>query len=81
MKYSLEHDKIKKNKYVIINTGVDTSKFISDEKTKLELKSKFGFIMDDFILGNIGVLSIRKGQIYLLKAFNSLKEKYPALRL
>ena len=37
--------------------------------------------MDDFVLGNIPVLFIGKGQIYLLKAFNSLKEKYPALRL
>ena len=28
MKYILEHDKIKKNKYVIINTGVDTGSCI-----------------------------------------------------
>ena len=79
--YSLTNDKIKPGKYIIINTGVDTSKFIPNKDTGNEYCAKFGYSTRDFILGNIGVLSIRKGQIYLLNALNQLKGKYPNLKL
>jgi len=79
--YSIEHDRIKPGKYCIINTGVDTSRFVPVESMRFKYLYEFGFDKTNIVLGNIGVLSIRKGQIYLLKAFNVLKNDFPNLRL
>ncbi len=81
LNYSHKSDKIPLEKYTIIYTGVDTSRFVPDNSLKEEYLAEFGLNNNNFILGNIGVLSIRKGQLYLLKAFNELYPRYPDLRL
>lgn len=81
LNYSLQSDRIKRNKYCIIYTGVDTSKFIRMDSFRIDYLKEFGFKEENFVIGNIGVLSIRKGQIYLVKAFNNLIKRYPFLRL
>lgn len=81
LNYSLKTDKLPKDKYCIINTGIDTTKFIPDEKLRNKYILEFGFEESDIILGNIGVLSIRKGQMYLLRAFKELKGSFPRLKL
>lgn len=81
LNYSRKHDKIPLNKYIIIHTGVDTTRFVPDDSLKTKYLNEFNLSNDDFVLGNIGVLSVRKGQIYLLEAFNRLYKEYPNLKL
>ena len=81
LQYSIKTDRLPIEKYQIIYTGIDTSKFIENAKERDRFVTEFGFRNDDIIIGNIGVLSIRKGQIYLLQAINTLKYKFPNLKV
>lgn len=79
--YSKEHDKINDNKYNIILNGIDENQFIEDPGIKDYYKKEFNVSGNDFIIGNIGTLSIRKGHIYLVKAFKLLTDKFPNVKL
>lgn len=78
---SFETEKIAEDKYKVIYNGLDPTEFYKDENINNLCRNEYGFTDKDFIIGNVGVLSVRKGQIYLLKAFNELQAKYPNLKL
>lgn len=78
---SYEKEKIKKEKYLVISNSVNCDEFFPDENIYKEKRSELGYSESDFILGNVGVLSVRKGQIYLLKAFCELKKKFKNIKL
>jgi len=76
LEYSLEHDKINRNKYVVISNGIDESLFIPDKNLVDEYRLEFGISEGKIIIANIGVLSVRKGQKYLIESFRILSETY-----
>ena len=78
---SFKTEKILENKYKVIYNGLDPNEFFKDENANKLCRKEYGFSEKDFIIGNVGVLSVRKGQIYLLKAFNELQTRYPNLKL
>ncbi|MFZ4590452.1 MAG: glycosyltransferase [Ignavibacteria bacterium] len=78
---SLKTEKITENKYKVIYNGLDPTEFYKDNNLRIVTRKEYGYSENDFIIGNVGVLSVRKGQIYLLKAFNEVKDKYPDLKL
>lgn len=78
---SLKTEGISENKYKVIYNGLDPKEFYRDDNLNKIFRRKYGYLESDFIIGNVGVLSVRKGQIYLLKAFNDIHSKYPDLRL
>jgi len=79
--YSLQNDRVKIPKYKIILNGIDERIFIPDESIKDAYLSEFKLSKKDFIIGNIGTLSIRKGHIYLLKSFKEIVSIHPNLKL
>jgi len=81
MEYSLEKEKINKNKFKVIYNGVNSEEFYPDDKLRNEQRELLGYKNDDFVICNVGVYSVRKGQIYLLKAYNELRKKYNNLKL
>ena len=76
LEYSLKHDKINRNKYLVIFNGIDDSLFIPDKNCIDEYRLKFGISEEKIIIANIGVLSVRKGQKYLVESFRILAGKY-----
>jgi len=78
---SLKTEKITENKFKVIYNGLDPTEFYKDNNLRIVTRKEYGYSENDFIIGNVGVLSVRKGQIYLLKAFNEVKDKYPDLKL
>ena len=81
LEYSLMHDKINRNKYVVIFNGIDEDLFIPDKSCIDEYRQEFGISNEKLIIANIGVLSIRKGQKYLVESFRILSQKYDNLVL
>lgn len=79
--YSFKNDNIKLEKYKIILNGIDEKQFLPDDDVRVRYRTDFGFINTDFIIGNIGTLSIRKGHIYLVKAINDLVQIFPNIKL
>ena len=67
--YSLEKDKINVRKYKIIYNGIKLDEYIPSKKQESDYKKEFGILSDESVIGNVGVLSIRKGQKYLIEAF------------
>ena len=80
-KYSLENDKITEAKYSIIYNGVNTNNYIPRAPLNEEYRSEFGLNKNDIIIGNVGVLSVRKGQKYLVSAFKRLSERFDNVKL
>lgn len=61
--------------YVIVNNGVDFSKYdFSDEEITAK-KKELGLKKDDVIIGNIGRMEEQKNQLFLLDIFNAVHEK------
>lgn len=79
--YSKIHDKIKNEKYEIIYNGVVVEDYTPNQNERDIYIYELGYNTDNFLIGNVGVLSVRKGQKYLLKAFKKINEIYPASRL
>jgi len=79
--YSFEKDKAKLHKYKIVLNGINEKIFIPDEGLKDTYLNEFNLNKNDIIIGNIGTLSIRKGHIYLVKAFKELVKIHPNLKL
>ena len=74
--YSVKHDKISAKKYQIINNGIDERLFMPNNESIMRYKKEFGIAEDEIVIANIGVLSIRKGQKYLIESFRILSQKY-----
>jgi len=81
MDYSIKHDKIKRSKYQVIFNGVESDSYSPDTASIQKYYTEFGYKGNEFIIGNVGVLSVRKGQKYLIKAFEQFLKKVPEARL
>lgn len=81
MEDSYKNEKIKKDKYFVIYNGIEISDFYHNIDLRKNKRKELGYSENDFVIGNVGVLSERKGQIYLVRAFNLLREKYDGLKL
>jgi glycosyltransferase involved in cell wall biosynthesis len=74
---SLKHDKIKRDKYIVIYNSIDENIYKPHPEKNSEYRKILGFNEKDFIIGNVATLSFRKGQKYLLEAFAKVSSEYP----
>ena len=65
---------LKAERVKVIYNGVNPDLY-KRERTK-DLRNKFGFSEDDFVIGFVGRLSIQKGIIYALEGFKIINEKH-----
>ena len=67
---------------IVVNHGIDQDTFyiISDER-KEDVRKKYGFKLDDFILTNIGAMTANKGVELLIAAYGILKKENKNLKL
>jgi len=77
--YSLKHDKIDKDKYILIYNGIDCEKFSPKNSDKTKFLKEFSLSEDQIICMSIGSISPRKGFKFLLKAANILYHDHPEL--
>lgn len=78
---SLRRDKIPRDRYVVIPNGVDESRFHPRPEAKPRLLAELGWPENTFIVGNIGTFSPRKDQRTLLRAFETIADAHPAMRV
>lgn len=81
MNYALKCERIPEKKLILLYNGLNEKEFYPDNEVGKAKRKILGYNDKDFIIGNIGVFAERKGQIYLLKAFNKLLEHYKNLKL
>ncbi|MEQ7238558.1 MULTISPECIES: glycosyltransferase family 1 protein [Enterococcus] len=62
-------------KYIIVNNGVDFSKYNFSDEEITDKKNELGLNNDDVIIGNIGRMEEQKNQLFLLDIFNAVHQK------
>jgi len=75
--HSFHNDRIKKGKYSVIYNAIDGEVFKPDASMNVKYREIFNFKPCDFIIGNVGAFSFRKGHKYLVKAFSLLSNDFP----
>lgn len=78
---SIQKEKIPRNKFEVIYNGMNPDNFYPDGNLRNKERLELGYKKTDFVIGNVGAISVRKGQIYLLKAFNNIKNDFPNLKI
>lgn len=69
-------------KFRVIRSGFDIDKFKNfDNSNDLVMREKYGLKADDVLIGKIARLSIVKGHIYLLQAFEAVSKSIPNAKL
>ena len=77
------NDKIApREKFVVIRSGFDIENFKNfNSSNNYNLKDKFGLTDGDIVIGKIARLSVIKGHIYLLQAFEKVCKQIPNIKL
>jgi glycosyltransferase involved in cell wall biosynthesis len=67
------------NKFTVIHSGVDLSKFSGTQVNVAEMKNKLGIAQGAFVVGTVGRLTPVKGQKYLIEAAAKILPKIPEI--
>lgn len=78
---SLKYHVGKKEQFVMVRSGFETTAYQDAGRDNQELKQKLGLNDGDFILGKISRLSRLKGHSKLLKVMPILKKEFPNVKL
>ena len=78
--FTSKQEKIEKNKFHLIYNAVDQERFNIKEK-KEELRARYGYPQEGFIIGTVGSLIPKKGHKFLIEATSALKGSIPELKL
>jgi glycosyltransferase involved in cell wall biosynthesis len=71
-----------REKFTVIRSGFDIENFKNfNSSNNYNLKNKFGLTDDDIVIGKIARLSVIKGHIYLLQAFEKVCRQIPNIKL
>lgn len=71
---------LKRNKFVIINNGIEISKFRFDAQTRIKVRKELGW-EKNYILAHIGRFSYPKNHEFLIKTFAELFNRNKKVRL
>lgn len=79
--YAIERMGLPADKMMIIENGVDFSRFDYTQEGREKIRKEFGFTDDNFVILNPASCYGTKGQMNLVLAFAQAYKKNPALRL
>jgi len=78
---SKRRDKLPESLYRIIHNGVDQKRFTYRNEGRLRVRRELGLPEDAILIGNVGTISVRKGQDTLLRACSSITKNHPNLHV
>ena len=76
LEFTKQQEKIPEEKFYLIYNAVDEKRF-AVHKTKTELRNKYGFLNNEFIVGTVGSVIPKKGHLFLIKAAESFCYQIP----
>lgn len=68
-------------KVKVVPLGTDIQKFITNKYSKNEAREKLDIKNSSFIIGIIGRIDPKKGQLFLVKAIRKLRDQFPQVEL
>ena len=66
---------MKKNRYKIINNGINSREFQFDSEKREIIRKELGLINNELLIGNVGSLETQKNQLFLLDIFYEYLKK------
>lgn len=66
---------------VAVPTGIDLKRFDAARLDLKEIRRKYGLSPDDFVVGIVAVLRVKKGHRFLVRAIAQLVSTYPQIKL
>ncbi len=69
------------DKVKVVPLGTDIHKFVKKKYTKSDAREKLGLKNSSYIIGIIGRIDPKKGQLFLIQAINQLRSVYPQVEL
>lgn len=66
-----------RNRVKVILNGIDLERFVPSEKVRAEKRVELEVEADQFVVGIVGLLTPRKGQLELLQAFRKVVDRIP----
>ena len=73
-RYMFGEKNVKKNKYNLINNGLDIEKFMYSEENRNTIRKELD-IEDEFVIGHVGRLTKQKNHKFLLQIFKNFLSK------
>ena len=80
LEFTIKQEKIKKEKFYLIYNVPDTERF-DISYTKRQVRAKYGFSNESFIIGMVGSVIPKKGHRFLIDAANKLSKQIPELKI
>lgn len=72
---------VQPDKVVSIGISIDYQRYVNVPLTKSQAKERLNLPQDSFVFGTVGRLAPTKGQTYLIRAFEKVKEALPSVQL
>jgi len=70
-----------RSKAIMINNGIDTSKYIFNESVRSEVRAELGLSADAFVMGHVGRFIPLKNQSFLVDILVEMKKTCPNAKL
>ena len=67
---------LRKHKVFILKNAIDTQKYKFDLVSRDSVRNEFGILPEDIVIGNVGRLTAVKNQVFAVKVFSKIKERY-----
>lgn len=79
--FMLETDGIRGDDIEVVHIGFNFDKLTADTKTRLRMRTEFGFGDDDFVIGYVGNFVPGKGHLQLVRAFEKIAAEVGGAKL
>ena len=63
------------NRVKLIHNGIDTERFQYSEKSRKEIRDRYGIGEKEYVIGNVGRLCYQKNQVFLFDVLKRLREQ------
>lgn len=64
-----------REKFTVLHNGISPEKFVYSAARRQKMREQLGYTRNDFVVGNVGLISKTKNQEFLLDVLASLKKK------
>lgn len=66
-----------KDKFIMLNNAIDSSKYIFDESKRLRVRKSLGIDPQQLVIGHVGRFDVQKNHSFIIDIFNAVLKRNP----
>lgn len=67
--------------FFVLNNAIDAKLYVYDESKRRKVRKELGIEDNILLIGHVGRFSLQKNHMFIVKIFNAIEKKNPAVRL